>query len=187
MQTGKKENLIFSPHSTNEICMKYLVTILLLAPLFLSAQQPAPVDCKLVRETDPYTKETKLSSGFISLQGASLTVDADSKEIDFFFTVPDKCFTDASMVYIYFEGSKVKTTYRNNGSMNCDGFFHFKFRNGTTTPTVLQKLATQKAAHFIFIGNDKKETTVDLLPDQQKILMDITACMIGESKTLIKQ
>lgn len=168
--------------------MNFLGTILLLlSSLFLSAQSPAPVDCKLSKETDPYTKETKLSSGFITLQGASLTIDADSKEIDFFFTVPDKCFSDASTVYIYFDGSKIKTTYRNNGSMNCDGFFHFKFRNGVTTPTVLKKLATQKAAHFIFTGNDKKETMVDLLPDQQKVLMDLTACMIEESKTLIKR
>lgn len=187
MRTGKKEILIFSPYSTKETRMKFLMTILLLSPMFLPAQQPVPTDCKLMKETDPYTKETKLSSGFITLQGASLTIDADSKEIDFFFTVPDKCFSDASTVYIYFEGSKIKTTYRNNGSMNCDGFFHFKFRNGTVTPTVLKKLAAQKTAHFIFTGNDKKETTVALLPDQQKALMDITACMIEESKTLIKK
>ncbi len=166
--------------------MKYLSVIVCLLPLLVAAQTPVATECKLVKETDPYTKETKLSSGFISLQGASLTIDADSKEIDFFFAVNDKCFNDASTVFIFFEGSKIRTTYRNAGSMNCDGYFHFKFRNGLTTPTVLQKLATQKTAHFIFTGSDKKEVTVGLLPDQQKALMEITACMIAEAKTLIK-
>lgn len=161
--------------------MKPIFLSLFLFPLFAVAQ-----DCKLIRETDPYTKETKISSGFITLQGASVTIDADSKEIDFFFALNDKCFNDASTVYIYFEGSKAKITYRNAGGMNCDGYFHFKYRNATGVNSVLQKLSTQPVAHFIFIGNDKKETTVDLLPDQQKMLMQATSCVVNEGKTLIK-
>lgn len=167
--------------------MKYIALIVALVPFFLSAQDSTAIGCKLVKETDPYTRETKLSSGFISLQGASLTIDADNKEIDFFFAVPDKCFADASTIFIFFEGSKIKTTYRNSGSMNCDGFFHFVFKNGITTPTVLKKLGSQKVANFVFTGTDGKATTVSLLPDQQKSLMDIITCMIAESKTLIKK
>ena len=167
--------------------MKYIAIIVFLLPFFLSAQDTTTIGCKLLKETDPYTRVTKLSSGFISMQGASLTIDADNKEIDFFFAVPDKCFADASTVFIFFEGSKIKTTYRNSGSMNCDGYFHFVFKNGITTPTVLKKLASQKVANFIFTGSDAKATTVSLLPDQQKSLMQITACMIEESKTLIKK
>ena len=174
--------------------MKYVFPFIFLLPFFVSAQQTIPpvdkqiaTSCKLVKETDPYTRETKLSSGFITLQGASLTIDADNKEIDFFFAISDKCFNDASTVFIYFEGSKTKTTYRNSGSINCEGYFHFVFKNGITAPTVLKKLASQKTANFIFTGSDNKATTVSLLPDQQKILMEITACMIEESKTLIKK
>jgi len=167
--------------------MKYIVIIAFLLPLFIAAQDSPATACKLIIETDPYTKEIKLSSGFISLQAASLTIDADNKEINFFFTVPDACFSDASTVFIFFEGSKTKTTYRNTGSMNCDGYFHFIFRNGLATPSVLQKLATQKTANFIFTGNDKKPVTVSLLPDQQKMLMESAACIISESKALIKK
>ena len=167
--------------------MKGIVAVLLLSPLFVDAQDSTAAVCRLIRETDPYTKEVRLSSGFMDLQGATLTIDADSKEIDFFFVVDSKCFEDESTVFIFFEGNKAKTTYRNTGSMNCDGYFHFIFRNGASTPTMLQKLATQRVAHFIFTGNDKKAVTVDLLPDQQKTLMDITACLIAESKTLIKK
>ncbi len=167
--------------------MKCIVVICFLLPLFIDAQDSTAISCKLIRETDPYTKETRLSSGFISLQGASLTVDADSKEIDFFFVIENKCFEDESTVFIYFEGNKAKTTYRNTGRMNCDGYFHFNFRNGLTIPSVLQKLSTQPVAHFIFTGNDKKAVTVDLLPDQQKALIQITSCLVAESKALIKK
>jgi hypothetical protein len=162
--------------------MKYsLGVILLLIPFFSPAQE-----CGLTRDTDPYTKETKISTGFISLQGGSLSVDADSKEIDFFFIVDGKCFDDASTVFIYFEGSKVKTTYRNAGGMNCNGYFHFKYRNNTVIPTVMKKLATQKTAQFIFTANDKKQTIISLLPDQQEVLMKAVACMSEEAQTLIK-
>lgn len=167
--------------------MKYLFSFFLFSPFLLLAQNQAPADCKLAKDTDPYTKETRLSSGFITLQGASLTIDADSKEIDFFFAVPDKCFADASTVFIFFEGSKIKTTYRNSGSMNCDGNFHFVFRNGTTTPTVLKKLASQRVANFIFTGTDGKATAISLLPDQQELLMKMTACIVDESQALIKK
>lgn len=161
--------------------MKYILISLLSLPFFATAQ-----DCKLIRETDPYTKETRISSGFITLQGASVSIDADSKEIDFFFTVPDKCYSDASTAFIFFEGSRAKMTYRNSGSMNCDGYFHIKFRNAQGTNSILQKIGNQKVAHFIFTGNDKKEVTVSLLPDQQKLLMEATTCVINQGKTLIK-
>jgi len=167
--------------------MKCIVVFCFLLPLFINAQDSTAVSCKLIKETDPYTKETRLSSGFMSLQGATLTIDADNKEIDFFFVVDNKCFEDESTVFIFFEGSKSKTTYRNSGRMNCDGYFHFSFRNGLATPSVLQKIATQRVAHFIFTGRDKKAVTVDLLPDQQKALMEITSCLVAESKTLIKK
>lgn len=64
----------------NTIPMKLLLTIVLLLPLFSYAQ-----NCKLNKETDPYTKETKLSTGFIIFSGGSVTIDADSKEVDMLF------------------------------------------------------------------------------------------------------
>jgi len=169
--------------------MKFVSLILLFFPLLMSAQNASTPACKLIKETDPYTRETKLSTGFISLQiGASLSIDADGKELDFFFTIPDECYNDASTVFVFFEGSKVKATYRNTGSMNCEGYFHFNFRNGAGTPSGLQKLATQKVSSFVFTGNDKKKpVTISLLPDQQKEFMEAAACMIAESKALIKK
>lgn len=161
--------------------MKFIWLIVFLFPVFLAAQ-----DCKLITDKDPYTKETKLSTGFITLQGATVSIEADKTEIDFFFTVPDKCFNDNSTVLIYFEGSKTKTTFRNAGSMNCDGYFHFKFKNGQVTPTVLKNLSTKKVAQFIFNADEKKPFTVSLLADQQDIFMKGASCIADEAKTLIK-
>ena len=163
--------------------MKQIQLLLVLAVLVpgLALSQ----ECKVLKDIDPYTKETKLSTGFITLQGATVTIDADSKELDFFFAVPDKCFEDESTVFIFFENSKTRTSYRNAGTMNCDGYFHFKYRNNQGTNTILQKLSTLKVSQFIFTGRDKKEKIVSLLPDQQKALMEATACIVAESKTLI--
>lgn len=161
--------------------MRSFYFILLVFPLLSFSQE-----CKLLKETDPYTKETKLSSGFIEMQQASVNIIADDKEIDFFFIVNDRCFNDASTVFVYFEGSKVKTTYRNSGSVNCDGYFHFKFRNSATTQSPVQKMATQKIAQFVFTDNTKKQVIVSLLPDQQAVLMKTITCIASEAKSLIK-
>jgi len=161
--------------------MKAIVFALMMLPCIIQAQE-----CKVIKETDPYTKETRYSSGVINLQSGNVSVEADSKEIDFFFTVEGKCFNDASNVYIFFEGSKVRTTYRNAGGMNCDGYFHFKFKNNKATTGVLQKLTTQKVTQFIFTDNNKKETIVSLLPDQQEAFTAKATCLVNEAKLLIK-
>lgn len=163
------------------IKMKAFLFVLMVLPSFAFAQE-----CKVIKETDPYTKETRYSSGLINLQSGNVSVEADSKEIDFFFTVEGKCFNDASTVYIFFEGSKVRTTYRNAGGMNCDGYFHFKFKNNKATTGVLQKLTTQKVAQFVFTDNSKKETIVSLLPDQQESFINLATCLVNEAKQLIK-
>lgn len=162
--------------------MQKLLLLLILLPAAAMAQE-----CKLIRETDPYTKETKISSGFIQLQnGASLAIDADSKEIDFFFTIPGKCYDDASTVFVFFEGVRTRSTYRNAGGRNCDGYFHFKYRNTENPNSVLKKLMTQKAAQFVFTGTDKKEIIISLLPQQQEALMNFATCVTEEAKKLIK-
>lgn len=155
--------------------------LMFLLPLHSGAQ-----DCKLIRDTDPYTREVRLSSGFIVLTGAQLSIESDSKEIDYFITIPSKCFDDASTVWIFFAGNRVKTTYRNAGSRNCDGYFHFKYRNGATTNSVMQRLSTMKVEKMVFTGTDKKEVEVLFDEQEQLALMQATACMIAESKTLIK-
>lgn len=163
--------------------MKLFFLTLFLFPLWITAQ-----DCKLKRTTDPYTKEVKLSTGFIALQGASLSIDADSKEIDFFFSVDgsDKCFTDASTATVFYEGTKMKANFRNSGTMNCEGFFHIIFKNGAATPALLQRLITQKIANIIFTGNNKTQTTIGLNAEQRQAITTLGDCLIKEAKKLLK-
>ena len=164
--------------------MKYLLIAFLLSPVFVTAQ-----DCKLIHDKDVYTKELKLSTGFIQLDGASLTIDATKPEVDMLFSIEglDKCYTDASTAAIFFEGTKMKFTQRNGGTMNCEGLFHFIFRNGNTYPMLLNKFSTLKVEKIVFTGNDKKETTVTLTPPQQQMVMSLTACMLKEAPSLLAQ
>lgn len=164
-----------------------LVSAFLLLP-FLGATQDT-ASCKLIKETDPYTKEVKLSSGFLGLDGASVTIDADSKEIIVLFSVEgaDKCFDNNSSADIFFEGIKSKTTSRNAGTMNCEGLFQFIFKNSRSTPTtILQRMITKKVTHIIFTGNSKKPITVNLGPKEQEAFMYLANCVVKEARGLIK-
>lgn len=161
---------------------------LLSVSVFFIATTLFSQDCKLTRTTDPYTKEIRLSSGFIQLDGGSITIDADSKEIDILFSIEgvDKCYDNNSTAYIFFEGSKSKGSTRNGGSMNCEGLFHFIYRNSASTTSLLQRIMTQKITHIVFTGNNKKETTVNFGPLEQQAVKDFAACVVTEAKTLLK-
>lgn len=161
--------------------MRILIVLAFLLPVMAHTQ-----DCKLLRDTDPFTRETKLSSGFLTLQGATLSIDADSREIDFFFVVPGRCFNDQSTVFVFFEGSKSKATYRSSNSMNCEGYFHFVSKNSANTPLPVKKLGATKVTQFIFTDSDKKQVVISLLPDQQDTFMSAVNCVVNESKKLIK-
>lgn len=163
--------------------MRILSLALILLPVYGMTQE-----CKLKKTADPYTKEARLSTGLISLEGTSLSVEADSKEIDFFFSMDgkEKCFDDESTAIVNYEGKKVKATFRNGGSMNCEGFFHITFRNAASTSGLLQKLITQKITSIQFTGTNKLQITVNLSPEEQQKVMSLADCLVKEAKTLIK-
>lgn len=167
--------------------MRIISALFFLSPFFLQAQDvPA---CKLIRETDPYTKEIKLSTGFIGLDGASVTIDADSKEIIVLFSLEgaDKCVDNNSTADLFFEGIKSKTTSRNAGTMNCEGLFQLVFKNTHNSPTtILQRLITKKMTQIVFTGNSKKPVTVNLGPKEQEALMFLANCLVTDGKSLIK-
>lgn len=168
--------------------MKRCFAIALLFPLFSAAQDTVAVNCKLTRETDPFTKEIKISTGFLQLDGGSVTMDASKTEIDFLFSIEgaDRCYDDNSTAFIFFEGSKLKLTARNGGSMNCEGLFHFVFKNSVTQTSVLSKLTTQKVNRIVFTGNNKKETTIPLTAVDQQAFITLANCTTREAKTLIQ-
>ena len=164
--------------------MKKLIILFTLLPLFGFSQD----SCHLQKEKDKFTNEVTITSGFISLPYGSLTIQATAKELDFFFTFQGegKCFDYESVVNVLFEGGKIKTNYKNSGTVNCDGYFHFSFRNGASTPALLDRIATKKIISMKFTGTLKKETEIELSAEQQETIMKYTACIINESKKLLQ-
>ncbi len=162
--------------------MKHFLLLFLLGPLFSYSQ-----DCKLIRDTDPFTKEIKLSTGFMYFSGASLSIDADSREVDLLFSIEgaNRCFDDQSTAVIHFEGTKVKMSLRNAGTMNCEGLYHFIYKNAQNTTAQLQKLTTQKVSQIVFTGTNKKEVVVLLTPKDQELLISLGTCLVNEAKKLI--
>ena len=129
----------------------------------------------------------KISTGFIPLEGAMVSIQANKTEIDFLFSInnDNKCFDDASAAAVFFEKSKYKNNYKNNGTMNCQGLFHFIFRNSNSTPTALQNLASKKITSIKFKDGSGKETEISLTAEQQQTFMTMAGCMIKEAKTLL--
>ena len=167
--------------------MKKLLILTLFCPLYLFAQDTTKRECKLLRETDPFTKEIKLSTGFIKLKGGSVTIDANKYEVDVLFTIEgeEKCFDNNSTAWIFYEGVKTKMTMRNGGTMNCEGLFHFIFKNSPSTPTILQRLMTMGTNHITFTGNNKKESTIEIKLEDQEKFMNRVACLVEEAKKLL--
>ena len=130
-----------------------------------------------------------MSSAPVSLDGLKVTVHADSKEVDilFSFSAKEKCFNDAATVAVFFDGTRQKANFRNNGPMNCEGFFHVIFKNGVTTPSLLKRLTTQKISSMEFIGNNKEKSVITLDAEEQEKLRLSLECLVNESKTLLPQ
>lgn len=145
-------------------------------------------ECNIIKETDPFTRQTRLSTGFIELTGASLVADADSKEIDIMITFKtDRCFDDDCTATVYFAGGKQKLLLRNGGTMNCEGLFHFIYRNGATVNYQLKKMASQLISHMEFVDRNQKTIPVTLSTVQQEKLIAVLRCFIEEAPKLLQQ
>ena len=162
--------------------MKLFVCFLALLPLQLFAQ-----DCGIKKEKDQFTQQERLSTGFMQLTNAKLSVTADSKELDFFIAVSGgKCYDDASTVTITFEDGRTKSNFRSSGSMNCEGLFHFLIRNTPTSNSHLQRLETKKIKSIV-LTNGPTVTSILLNEEQQQMLQKAVTCMSNEAKTLLKK
>lgn len=161
--------------------MKFIFSLLLIAPLFVLAQ-----DCKLKKEIDPFSQQPRLTTGFFGIGSDRLSMTADSKEIDFFFVVGgNKCFDDQTTVTIHFDGDRLRSNFRASGTMNCEGLYHFTVRNTATPNYALQRLATKKVASIKFV-NGKTTTDIVLNEEQKQLLLEKATCMMEQAKTLIK-
>jgi len=164
--------------------MKQLALLFLLFPFLANAQ-----DCSLKNERDRFNQDPKLTTGFVSLGAGNdkflLSVSADKKEVDYFFVLDGSamCFNDVSRVLVTFE-TKQKGNFKNGGTTNCKGYFHFIFPNQQNLNANLTNLSLKKIAtiQFTDTGNNKKIIT--LRPEDQETIMKLTACVLAELEKL---
>lgn len=163
--------------------MKYILFLACLLPAALLAQ-----DCNLKKGKDDITNRPTLSTGFIDLPGTTLSIDVNSKEIDFFFVLDSravKCLDEETEVIFTLEGGKLKSQFKNSGSMNCDGIFHIIFKNSAYTPSQLAKLAAKKIISIQVTTSNPKPYIIPLTPAQQQTLMNSISCVVKEAKTVL--
>lgn len=169
--------------------MKKVLFLILCLPFLASAQD----SCQLKKETDPFTHQTKITTGFVNFVNngvqLSISIDATPTEIDFFlwFNKDNKCFDDQSTIQVNYEGDRLKGNFRNSGSMNCEGAFHFSFRNTPNAPGTLQRLTDKKVASFHITGPNKTVTDVMFTQEQKDTFLQMAKCVVQQSKAIRKQ
>lgn len=169
--------------------MKNWIFLFLLFPAASFAQDT----CGLKKSKDPFTNVTKASTGFKSFSSnagnVSISVDATPTEIDFFIWVKaeGKCFDLESKAEMVWEGERSKATFRNTGSMNCDGAFHFNFKNTATPHSWLRKMIAKKIATIKLTGNNDNETIITLTEEQKIVFQKMAACIVNEAQGLRTQ
>jgi hypothetical protein len=167
----------------------FLIAAWFFLPFFASTQDT----CGLKKSTDPFTHQTKISTGFIAFpfgkSPLSISVDATPTDIDFFlwFTGDQKCFDESSNIQIVFEGDRLKSNFRNTGSMNCEGAFHITFKNSANTPPMLQRLLDKKINAFHITGPNKTLTDIVFTQEQKDRLIRMINCVVKESKSILKK
>jgi hypothetical protein len=167
--------------------MKKWMLLLALLPSFAFAQE-----CKIRKEIDQFSQLPKLTSGMVKFDTDvpfQLSTDATKTDITLLFLVKNsgdsKCFDDESTLVLTFEGNKSKQTLRNNGPMNCDGYFHLNYRNSATS-TQMKRLTTQKITSMTFISG-KTQTIINLNEQQRAQLQTMMSCISTQAPTLLTQ
>jgi len=165
--------------------MKVIFIVFMLFPFFTQAQ-----DCNLKNEKDQFNQDPRLTTGFKSMGAGNdkflFSISADKTEVDVFFSLENTglCFNDYSRAVVIFEG-KSKGTYKNGGTTNCKGYFHFIFRNQDPTLTPLINLTTKKAISIQFTASDfKTKKEITLQPADQEQLKAMATCVVNELANL---
>lgn len=169
--------------------MKNWICLFLLLPFAASAQDT----CGLKKSKDPFTNVNKLSTGFKDFGGGagpvSISADATPTEIDFFIWLKKdgKCFDMESEAEFVWEGERSRATFRNAGSINCEGAFHFTFKNTATPHSWLRKMMAKKIATIKLIGTNGQETVLTLTEPQKEQFQRMAICIGNEGKLLGKK
>ena len=164
--------------------MKLSLLLILSFPLVISAQ-----DCNLKNEKDRLNQDPRLTTGFKALGAGSnkflLSISADKKEIDYFLALDKStvCFNDLSRALVTFD-NKQRGTYRNGGTTNCKGYFHFIFPNQQNLNANLTNMSLKKIVTIQFTDAANNKEIITLRPEDQDEIIRLTACVLNELEKL---
>lgn len=161
--------------------MKLFSFLLCLIPYIISAQD----SCILKDEKDRFNQDPRLTTGFISMGAGDdkflLSISADKREVDYFFALDNSamCFNDVSRVMVTYD-SKQKGSFKNGGTTNCKGYFHFIFPNQQNLNANLTNLSLKKIASIQFTDTGNNKKVITLRPEDQEAIRRLTACVIDQ-------
>jgi hypothetical protein len=168
--------------------MKIFFAVLLVLPLFSVSQ-----NCELKDEKDRYNQDPRLTTGFKEFAKGPeeflFSVSADKTEVDLFFSLSKSngiCFDDYSRATVVFEGGKQRASFRNGGTTNCKGNFHFIFKNQESLPANLTNLTLKKIQSIQLIGNDQKKVELTPTVEEQELIKEMLTCVVNELENLRK-
>ena len=165
--------------------MKLIAFLLCLLPYIVSAQD----SCILKNEKDRFNQDPRLTTGFITLGAGDdkflLSISADKKEVDYFFALDNStmCFNDYSRVIAVYD-NKQKGNFKNGGTTNCKGYFHFIFPNQPNLNGNLTNLSQKKIATLQFTDNSNNKKIITLRPEDQDTIIKLTNCVLAELEKL---
>lgn len=161
--------------------MKILLFLFCSVPFFANAQD----SCLLKNEKDRFNQDPRLTTGFISLGAGNdkflLSISADKKEVDYFFALNNQamCFNDYSRVLVTYE-TKQKGNFKNGGTTNCKGYFHFIFNNQENLNANLTNLSQKKIVTLQFTDTGENKKIITLRPEDQETIKRLTNCVIDQ-------
>ncbi len=164
--------------------MNRLLLLFLFSPLFFQAQ-----DCDLKNEKDRFNQDPRLTTGFKRLGAGSntflISISADKREIDYFIALENSatCFNDLSRALITFD-NKQRGTYRNGGTTNCKGYFHFIFPNQEKLNANLSNLAIKKIITIQFTDSKNNKEILTLRTEDQEEIIRLSNCVLNELENL---
>ena len=166
--------------------MKKLFSLFLFLPFLAFAQ-----DCDIKDEKDQFNQDPRLTTGFKDFSGGAeeflFSITADKRDIDLFFSLSTPngiCFDDISRAVVVFEGGKQRATFKNGGTTNCKGNFHFVFKNQPTLHAQLTNLSLKKIQSITLTGNNEKKSELTPTKEEQEKIQAMINCMLKELEYL---
>jgi hypothetical protein len=80
--------------------------------------------------------------------------------------------------------TKQRGSFKNGGTTNCKGYFHFVFPNQPNLNANLVNLSQKKIATLQFTDNAENKKIITLRPQDQETIIRLTKCVLDQLDAL---